>query len=414
MKEATTDHVGGGSLGLCPCRTYVLLAVISFNVLLFIYNFPGLVAVKPSINQITSSWLDKDEVTKLIQGLEVRIARLESERPSSTGQKQSPPTSSPRSTTPATPAPAASKPTTQAVQTPAPSETSSGSPLPLPPSPPISSLAPDITPRTRENGGLLHLLSHRSCSQDQSAKCNQGFIKEMDKMRQEADTAPEIQERHLYTSLPDELMNDPRWQTHIKPGVRGRGYWFWKAALSRMLLSQGVLQIGDELLYVDADSMGMMKHLIKMRSRFKEDLVLAAQPHCEHVWTKGDIFQRFGTTWNNLHYGLTQQPKAQAFLMRLNERTVKLLQIWEALMTDFHLVSDEPSRNKALDGPWFKRKENRHDQSILSMILKASIAKSGSCNEPDFKCDRLGSDDETAGWEVHPELGVKGLTVKYI
>ena len=30
------------------------------------------------------------------------------------------------------------------------------------------------------------------------------------------------------------------------------------------------------------------------------------------VWTKGDIFQRFGTTWNNLHYGLTQQPKAQA------------------------------------------------------------------------------------------------------
>eukprot|EP00913_Durusdinium_trenchii_P004047 g3749.t1 len=135
-----------------------------------------------------------------------------------------------------------------------------------------------------------------------------------------------------------------------------------------------------------------------------QDLVLAAQPHCEHVWTKGDIFQRFGTTWNNLHYGLTQQPKAQAFLMRLNERTVKLLQIWEALMTDFHLV------NKALDGPWFKRKENRHDQSILSMILKASIAKSGSCNEPDFKCDRLGSDDETAGWEVHPELGVKGLT----
>eukprot|EP00913_Durusdinium_trenchii_P004048 g3750.t1 len=96
----------------------------------------------------------------------------------------------------------------------------------------------------------------------------------MDKMRQEADTAPEIQERHLYTSLPDELMNDPRWQTHIKPGVRGRGYWFWKAALSRMLLSQGVLQIGDELLYVDADSMGMMKHLIKMRSRFKEDLAM--------------------------------------------------------------------------------------------------------------------------------------------
>ena len=99
--------------------------------------------------------------------------------------------------------------------------------------------------------------------------------------------------------------------------------------------------------------------------------------------------------------------------MRLNERTLKLLQIWEGLMTDFHLVSDEPSRNKALDGPWFKRKENRHDQSILSMILKASISKAGSCKEPDFPCDRLGSKDETAGWQVHPELGVPGLTVKF-
>lgn len=37
------------------------------------------------------------------------------------------------------------------------------------------------------------------------------------------------------------------------------------------------------------------------------------------------------------------------------------------------LVAGHPeklSRNKDLDGPWYKRKENRHDQSILSMILK--------------------------------------------
>eukprot|EP00434_Breviolum_minutum_P000911 symbB.v1.2.000801.t1/scaffold44.1/size390916/14 len=46
------------------------------------------------------------------------------------------------------------------------------------------------------------------------------------------------------------------------------------------------------------------------------------------------------------------------------------------------------------------------------MILKASISKAGSCKEPDFPCDRLGSKDETAGWQVHPELGVPGLTVK--
>jgi len=52
------------------------------------------------------------------------------------------------------------------------------------------------------------------------------------------------------------------------------------------------------------------------------------------------------------------------------------------------------------------------------MILKASISKAGSCKEPEVRCDQpgcdlLGSKDETAGWQVHPELGVPGLTVKF-
>lgn len=401
-----------GGNGICPSRTILLVAVLGCNIVVFVYNFPGLLAVKPSINQFSSSWLDKKEVFETIQKLEARISRLEQERlPLGAGGISTPLPVKQVPGLDTTKPPAASTSGASAITSPL--EQPAAPPVPAPPSTPIANMAPDITVQTREGAGKLHLLSHRSCSQDQSAKCNQGFIKEMASMGKEADTAPEINERHLYTSLPDELMNDPRWQTHVKPGVRGRGYWFWKAALSRMLLSQGVFQLGDELLYVDADSMPMMKHIIRMRSRHPEDLILAAQPHCEHVWTKGDIFQRFGTTWDSLHYGLTQQPKAQAFLMRLNKRTVKLLQIWEGLMTDFHLVSDEPSRNKALDGPWFKRKENRHDQSILSMILKASIAKAGSCNEPDFPCDRLGSKDETAGWQVHPELGVPGLTVKF-
>ena len=33
-------------------------------------------------------------------------------------------------------------------------------------------------------------------------------------------------------------------------------------------------------------------------------------------------------------------------------------------------------------------------------VAEASVAKSGSCKEPDFACDRLGSKDETAGWEA--------------
>ncbi|CAE8620037.1 unnamed protein product, partial [Polarella glacialis] len=122
---------------------------------------------------------------------------------------------------------------------------------------------------------------------------------------------PEIKQMHLYTSLPDELMNDPRWATHVKAKVRGRGYWFWKSALANMLLLKGVLRDGDRLLYVNTDSMDMMGELIKVSNGDKTDadLILQSQSHCEHAWSKGDIFELFGSTWDDPHYGLTQQPK---------------------------------------------------------------------------------------------------------
>jgi hypothetical protein len=47
-----------------------------------------------------------------------------------------------------------------------------------------------------------------------------------------------------------------------------------------------------------------------------------------------------------------------------------------------------------------------HYHSILASGFRtwhtdeASVAKSGSCKEPDFPCDRLGSKDETAGWQA--------------
>eukprot|EP00439_Symbiodinium_sp_Y106_P039235 s1592_g4.t2 len=321
----------------------IFLALAGLYLLLaFVSNQTGLASSIPM-----PALTENKEVLDRIVAVEAAVARLEQRVPAA-GQSGPSPAPPQAPTTP---------PSSQRLPEPAPVP-------PAVPAPSPPSAVQALVPQTRVGAAKLHLLSHRSCSQDQTQQCNLGFIKEMEAMKKEADTAPQIQERHLYTSLPDELMNDPRWQQHVKPKVRGRGYWFWKAAISRLLLAKGVLQLGDDLLYVDADSMPMMKHLIRLSAMHKQDIIIAAQPHCEHVWTKGDIFQRFGTTWNDLHYGLTQQPKAQAFYMRLNERTLKVLQIWEMLMEDFHL-------------------------------------------EPDFPCDRLGDRDETAGWSVHPELGAR-------
>ena len=51
--------VDEGGSGFCPCRTWVLLLVLGFNVLLFTYNFPNVISKPSSI-----SWGERSEVRR--------------------------------------------------------------------------------------------------------------------------------------------------------------------------------------------------------------------------------------------------------------------------------------------------------------------------------------------------------------
>ncbi|CAE8627166.1 unnamed protein product [Polarella glacialis] len=85
--------------------------------------------------------------------------------------------------------------------------------------------------REREKHPKTILVSHRSCSEDQSLQCSKGFIAEIKKMAAVAAQYPIINETHLFTRLPDTISSDPRWARHIQPGIRGRCFWFWKPAI---------------------------------------------------------------------------------------------------------------------------------------------------------------------------------------
>ena len=53
-------------------------------------------------------------------------------------------------------------------------------------------------------------------------------------------------------------------------------------------------------------------------------------------------------------------------LLRNNEKTYNFIKLWNNIMTNYHLIDDTPSKS-----PNFKEfKEHRHDQSILSLLLK--------------------------------------------
>ena len=151
--------------------------------------------------------------------------------------------------------------------------------------------------------------------------------------------------------------------------------WFWKPALSNLLLKQGLLQDSDVLVYVDtdfalqsimhSDTDAYLQGVIHNLSRNDVDMVIAppiVQYGPEWHWTKGDIFKAFNTTWDSDFYGKPPQLTSQRFAMRINSRTREFLRKWEDLASDFHLISDEQS--VAPNAPEFN--DNRHDQSLFS------------------------------------------------
>ncbi len=88
----------------------------------------------------------------------------------------------------------------------------------------------------------------------------------------------------------------------------------------------------------------------------------------ERQWTKGDIFERFGVTTESA-IARSGQVSAGYFVLRNTEAGRELVDRWEALVADFHLVSDEASRAPN----WQGFSENRHDQSLFSMLAKCGV-----------------------------------------
>jgi len=251
----------------------------------------------------------------------------------------------------------------------------------------------------------LHLVTHRS-----APKLNTRFEGDLKRLEEQADKVPLIQRRHIFHDLPAQFLTDPKWAKHLAMG-RGRGFWFWKAAIVNLLLDNGTIADGDTMIWADGDigtkgtRLGSQelwtKALSDIWSPEGMDFYIAHQGYCEFHWTKGDIFDKFGVDWNDPQYGLQNQPKANFWVMKVNAKTRRLIRMWEDLMSDFHLISDEPSVTP--NPPPFR--ENRHDQSLLSMLLSASMFDRGACV-------RQAKHPVSKAPVLHPVYGIEGFRAK--
>lgn len=191
---------------------------------------------------------------------------------------------------------------------------------------------------------------------------------------------------------------DPNFKNIFKDklirGSRGYGYWVWKPQIILQILSK--MNEGDILLYTDAGCHLNKNGLEKLKYYFtltnesdtgllvfqeaiksEDESLEFSNEHLEKKYTKGDIFEYFGVT-NIPEISDTGMIAATAFFIKKQKNSVEIIEKWlQVFENNFNLVDDSPSNSENF--PEFI--ENRHDQSIFSMLCKINNVKTISAYE---------------------------------
>ena len=184
-----------------------------------------------------------------------------------------------------------------------------------------------------------------------------------------------------------------RMKKHLVSGSRGYGYWCWKPQVVLQLLRE--MDDGDVLLYVDAGCHLNPKGIKRLEEYFelaKEHGIVAFQARSmddsrrfdvtQHFlpdgeWCKGDLLDYFGVR-HEQSVTQTGQLGGTAFLVQKDKESVHFFEEFRQLFYDhFELCDDTPSVTENLPG----FVENRHDQSVFSLLGKKHGVLSLSCAE---------------------------------
>ena len=153
---------------------------------------------------------------------------------------------------------------------------------------------------------------------------------------------------------------------------RGFGYWQWKPFFVCDAIENA--RKGDMILYVDG-RIGVPRETIHWLDKFiynkfyngSPDVVAWKMEHPEQAWTTADVMKRFDVDLDSRH-ATSGQFAATFFALRVNEKTVELARQWKTfILENPELCRDEPS---SLPNH-VEFRENRHDQSVFSLLLKS-------------------------------------------
>ena len=159
---------------------------------------------------------------------------------------------------------------------------------------------------------------------------------------------------------------------------RGYGYWTWKPVIINDTLKK--LSDGDILIYSDAGShlnpLGKKKLQTYIEMAKQNDIWVVELEECQtdRIWSKQDTIDFFSQQLqpqekNSFNISIEKpQLESGTIIISNNEYTRRIMSEWEKIMTEenIHLFDDSPSEKTES----ISYKGNRHDQTILSLLLK--------------------------------------------
>jgi hypothetical protein len=150
---------------------------------------------------------------------------------------------------------------------------------------------------------------------------------------------------------------------------RGGGYWIWKPYIIKKRLYQ--IKDNDILIYLDAgctiNPYGKSKLIeyIEMLNQSDVGIFSFQMEHIEKSWTIKEIFQHFNIDPDG-EIANSGQNIATIQIIKKNANSIKLVNLWnETLYANPILFTDHYNNTQE---SYFK--DNRHDQSIFSVIKK--------------------------------------------
>lgn len=198
---------------------------------------------------------------------------------------------------------------------------------------------------------------------------NSVYVPSLKKLESQIKDCSLIDEFHFLT----EKDLDEQFRKDFHPYIyrRGYGYWKWKSYLVKQQFDK--MQEDDILVYSDAGC----DYNAKAEHRFMEYLNIVKQHESgmmvfednflERQFSKGDVFHFLigGNTF--LPISDSNQRLGGMWMMRKCQNTVELVDRWcDTCMNHFDLITDKASVSPNF--PEFI--ENRHDQSVFSILTK--------------------------------------------